>query len=1172
MLERILHFSIRNRWLIVLFTVIVAAVGAYSLLHLPIDAVPDITNNQVQINTVYPALSPVEIEKQVTFPIEIAMAGIPGLQSTRSLSRNGFSQVTVIFEDNVDIYFARQQVFERLAQAGESLPPGAEPVMGPIATGLGEVYMYTVEYEHPHGTGADVRDGKPGWQSDASYLTPEGRRLRGDVELVTYLREVQDWIVRLQLQTVAGIAGVDSIGGYVKQYHVQPDPLKLVSYGLSFGDIIEALEKNNISTGAGYIEHKGEMYIVRAAGRINTLDEIESIIVGSRGGVPIYVRDIVAPDGVRIGRELRTGSASENGEEVVVGTAIMRIGENSRIVSAAVDSKLQDIQRSLPPGIRAKTVLNRTKLVDATIRTVEKNLFEGAILVMVVLFLLLGNFRAALICALAIPLSMLMASIGMVQSKMTGNLMSLGAIDFGLIVDGAVIIVENCVRRLAEEQHAKGRLLTLQERLHVVFDGSKQVRTATAFGEAIITVVYVPILTLTGVEGKMFHPMALTVIFALVGAFILSLTFVPAMVAILLRGHIKEKEVFAIRWAKAGYAPVVRWAVRARWWIVTAAIGLFVGSVLLFESLGQEFVPRLDEKDMALQALRIPSASLTQTQDMQFELEQTLAELPEVAFQFSKTGTAEMATDPMPQNISDAFIIFKPQSEWRTEAELDALIAEKSSAVESLGRHDDEHGESEGHEERSPAVGHKAKLVKLIELIVKGIPGNNYEFTQPIEMRFNELIAGVRGDVAIKVYGDEMDAMRNTANAILAAIQTIPGVADAKIEQTTGMPVMTVEIDRTAIARYGLNVADVQEVVAVAIGGREAGLVFEGDRRFDVVVRLPENLRAKPEALESLWVPLPAHEEGEDSVMLASAASLTGLTPPPAEMRFIPLGDIARIEISEGTNQISRENGKRRIVVQCNVRGRDLGSFVAEAQEKVKAVSLPPGGWLDWGGQFENLVAAKKRLTIVVPICFLLIFILLFSTFKSAKYSLLVFSAVPLGLTGGIFTLWLRDMPFSISAAVGFIALSGVAVLNGLVMITFINQLRNEGMARDEAIIHGSLTRLRPVLMTALVASLGFVPMALATGTGAEVQRPLATVVIGGLVTSTLLTLIVLPALYRIFTGWDPSGAPSPVPQEWEEPDGQSLEADQGSDEAAGRPPSKPSKRNDESRDSNRTG
>lgn len=1148
MLEAILHFSIRNRWLVVLFTVIVAAIGINALIKLPIDAVPDITNNQVQINVVYPALSPVEIEKQVTFPIEISLAGISGLQSTRSLSRNGFSQVTAIFEDEVDIYFARQQIFERLSQARESLPPGAEPVMGPIATGLGEVYMYTVEYEHPQGTGAPIQDGKPGWQSNGSFLTPEGRRLNGETEWVSYLREVQDWLIRMQLLTVPGIAGVDSIGGYVKQYHVQPDPMKLISYGLTFREVIEALERNNISTGAGYIEHKGEMYIVRAAGRISTLDEIESIVVGTHNGVPIYVRDIVVPEGVRIGRELRTGSASENGEEIVVGTAIMRIGENSRTVAAAVEAKLAEIQESLPPGVRAKTVLNRTKLVDATIRTVEKNLAEGAILVIVVLLLLLGNFRAALICALAIPLSMLMAAIGMVQNQVSGNLMSLGAIDFGLIVDGAVIIVENCIRRLAEEQHAKGRLLTLQERLHVVFEASKQVRSATAFGEAIITVVYVPILTLTGVEGKMFHPMALTVIFALAGAFVLSLTFVPAMVAILVRGRVKEKEVFVIRWAKTAYEPVVRWALRWRWTVTATAVVVFAASVLLFRTLGQEFVPRLDEKDLALHALRIPSTSLTQSQEMQFEVERAVSAFPEVAFLYSKIGTAEMATDPMPQNVADTFVIFKPEEQWRSEAEFDELIVEKTESLERLGGHaGEEHGEGEhGEHGAVSVVGHKGKLVKLIELTVRAIPGNNYEFTQPIEMRFNELIAGVRGDVAIKVYGEEFDVLRRIANQVLAVLQTIPGVADARTEQTSGMPVMTVEIDRAAIARYGLNVADVQDVVAVAIGGREAGLVFEGDRRFDVIVRLPESLRAHPDTLANLWIPLPPRDDEPSAVRLASASDGTGLMAAPAQMGFIPLGDVARIEVAEGTNQISRENGKRRVVVQCNVRGRDLGSFVSEAQQKMKAVGLPPGVWLDWGGQFENLVAAKRRLTVVVPVCFFLIFILLFSTFKSTKYSLLVFSAVPLGLTGGIVTLWLRGIPFSISAAVGFIALSGVAVLNGLVMVTFINQLRREGTARDDAIIQGSLTRLRPVLMTALVASLGFVPMALATGTGAEVQRPLATVVIGGLITSTLLTLLVLPALYRIFTGWDPSGAPTPVPQPWEQPNSESREGSSG--------------------------
>jgi len=1145
MLEAVLHFSIRNRWVVVLFTAIVAGVGVYSFQRLPIDAVPDITNNQVQINVLFPSLSPIEIEKQVTFPIETALAGIPGLQSTRSLSRNGFSQTTAVFEDDVNVYFARQQVSERLGEAKESLPPGAEPIMGPIATGLGEIYMYTVEYEHPHGKGAPIADGKPGWQNDGAYLTPEGQRLTTDLEQAAYLREVQDWIVRPQLKGVKDVAGVEAIGGYIKQYHVQPDPMKLVSYGLTFHDVIEALERNNVSTGAGYIEHKGEAYVVRATGRIERQEQIESIVVGTRNGVPIYVSDIVAPDGVGVGREMRTGSASENGEEVVVATAIMLLGANSRTVAAAVDDKIREIQRSLPPGVHAKTVLNRTKLVDATIQTVQKNLLEGAVLVVAVLFLLLGNIRAALICALAIPLSMLMTATGMVQSKVSGNLMSLGAIDFGLIVDGAVIIVENCLRRLAHKQHELGRVLSLQERLHEVLTAAKEMIQPSVYGQAIIITVYVPILALTGVEGKMFHPMAMTVIFALVGAFILSLTLVPALVAILIRGKVKEKEVFAIRWAKALYEPTVRWAVRLRWGVTALAIAAFAGSVLLFVRLGQEFVPTLDEKDIAMHAMRIPSTALTQAGVMQVDVERTVAALPEVAFVYSKTGTAEMATDPMPPNVSDTFIIFKPREEWRSEAELDRLIAAKTEEMEKLGggHGHEEHGHG-GHEHGElKLVGHKGKLQKLIELTVKTLPGNNYEFTQPIQMRFNELISGVRGDVAVKVYGDDFAKMQKTAQQVLAVLQNIAGAADAKAEQTTGLPVMTIDIDRAAIARYGLNIADVQDVVAAAMGGREAGLVFEGDRRFDLVVRLPDALRGRPETLETLPIPLPrAEEEEASSVRLVASGGSHGNLIPSHDMGFVPLGQIARIEVAEGANQISRENGKRRIVVQCNVRGRDLGSFVTEAQDRMKSVALPPGGWLVWGGQYENLVAAKERLTIVVPVCFLLIFILLFSTFKSVKYSLLVFSAVPLGLTGGILSLWLRDMPFSISAAVGFIALSGVAVLNGLVMVSFINQLRREGMARDEAILRGSLTRLRPVLMTALVASLGFVPMAIATGTGSEVQRPLATVVIGGLLSSTLLTLVVLPALYRIFTGWDKAGRPQPVEQEWEAPETGPLE------------------------------
>jgi cobalt-zinc-cadmium resistance protein CzcA len=1137
MLESILQFSVKNRWFVLIITALVAAFGAYSLRQLPIDAVPDITNNQVQINTIAPSLSPFEVEKQVTFTIENALAGIPGLQSTRSLSRNGFSQVTAIFNDDVSVYFARQQVSERLSEAKESLAPGVEPRMGPIATGLGEIYMYTVEYEHPRGRGATISQGRPGWQNDGSYLTPEGRRLTTELEQVAYLREVQDWIIRPQLRSVKDVAGVDAIGGYVKQYHVQPDPMKLVSFGLTFQNVIEALERNNDSTGAGYIEHKGESYVVRATGRIDHVGEIEAIVIGTRNGVPIRMRDIAAsnPDGtlaIGVGREMRTGAASENGEEVVVGTAIMLLGGNSRTVAQSVDIKMTDIARSLPPGIQTKAVLNRTKLVDATIATVRKNLLEGAILVIVVLLLMLGNVRAAIICALAIPLAMLMTATGMVQNRVSGNLMSLGAIDFGLIVDGAVIIVENCLRRLAQRQHHENRLLTLQERMHEVIAAAKEVIQPSFYGQAIIITVYFPILALSGIEGKMFHPMAITVIFALIAAFILSMTFIPAMVAIVVRGRVSEKDIFLVRWSKAVYQPVLKWSVRYRWPVAAAAIVAFAASIALFARLGQEFAPTLDEKDIAMHAMRIPATSLTQSQHMQKDVERVVAAIPEVAFTFSKTGTAELASDPMPPNVSDTFIILKPKAQWRSEAELDKLIAEMTQETDKLDSHGDQHEHGHGGQDEHAHVktqGHKGKLIRLIQLTLATVPGNNYEFTQPIQMRFNELIAGVRGDVAIKVYGDDFDQMQGTAQQILKVLQSIPGVADAKVEQTTGLPMMTVHIDREAISRHGLSIADVQDVVAVAMGGKQAGIVFEGDRRFDLVVRLPDAIRDQIDALERLPIPLP-RSEGEQTAHIKQgfAPDRQLVSQPPIEMGFLPLGQLARIEVAEGPNQISRENGKRRIVVQANVRGRDLGSFVREAQDKVASVTLPPGGWLVWGGTYENLVAAKERLTIVVPVCFFLIFLLLFSTFKSVKYALLVFTAVPLGLTGGIVALWLRSMPFSISAGVGFIALSGVAVLNGLVMVSFINQLRREGLPPDEAILRGCLTRLRPVLMTALVASLGFVPMAIATGTGAEVQRPLATVVIGGLISSTLLTLVVLPAIYRIVTGRDQTRQPEP--------------------------------------------
>jgi heavy metal efflux system protein len=1073
MLERMIQFSIAHRVLVVLLTIVVAGFGGAALLRLPIDAVPDITNKQVQITTLVAALSPVEVEKQVTFVIETTLAGIPGLVSTRSLSRNGFSQVTAVFRDDVDLYFARQQVNERLTEARESLPPGVEPKTGPISTGLGEVYTWTVTYESPQHVA--VSDGVPGWQRDGTYLTPDGERLTTALERAAYLRTVQDWIIRPQLKGLEGVAGIDVIGGYVKQYHVQPDPMQLVAYGLTFRDLVDTLERNNVSSSAGYVEQHGEAYLVRSDGRLANTEDIRGLVVSTRQGTPITLREVAT---VSIGQELRTGSASVNGAEAVIGTALMRTGANSRTVAATVDATMQQVRKTLPRHIQATTVMNRAKLVDATITTVRNNLAEGAILVIAVLCLVLGNFRAAVITGLAIPLSMLMTAIGMVQVHISGNLMSLGAIDFGLIVDGTVIIVENCLRRLAERQRALGRPLSVSERLYEVQMASTEVRRPAMFGEAVIITVYLPILTLTGVEGKMFQPMALTVVCALVAASILSLTFVPAMVALSIRGQVREQDSLPIRLAKRAYAPVLHVALRGRWLVVLLAVAACVGALLLFGRLGHEFVPTLDEHDIAIEILRIPSTSLTQSTQMQLQVEQTLSTFPEVAVVFSKTGTAEMATDPVPPNSSDAFVILKPRVQWP--------------------------------EPDKP----KRALLRRMEAFLERLPGNSYEFSQPIQLRFNELLAGVRSDVAVKVYGDSFQAMQETAEAVARVLQGVPGAADVRVEQTTGLPVLHVRIDRAAIARYGLSMADVQEVVAIAVGGREAGLVFEGDRRFALVVRLPEALRQHIETLRTLPIPLPRPESADRAPRLAVVRPAVGAMERPT---FLPLGEVARFEVVEGPNQISRENGKRRVVVQANIRDRDLGSFVIEAQRRIDAqVPLAPGSWLAWGGQFEHLVAARQRLSLVVPLCFVLIFFWLFSAFNAARYALLVFTGVPLALTGGVVSLWLRSMPFSISAAVGFIALSGVAVLNGLVIVTYINQLRQDGTALDDAIVQGALTRLRPVLMTALVASLGFVPMALATGTGAEVQKPLATVVIGGLVSSTLLTLVVLPVLYRL--------------------------------------------------------
>lgn len=1058
MIGRILDLSVRHRWFVVFLTAVIAVFGAYNLVRLPIDAVPDITNTQVQINTVAPALSPAQVETQVTYPVETALAGIVGLDRTRSVSRNGFSQVTAIFEEGTDIYFARQQVGERLTQVAETLPAGAQPTMGPISTGLGEVLMWTIAYEHPDGERATIRNGEPGWQSDGSFLTPNGERLDDEVARAAYLRTIQDWLVRPQMRNVEGVAGVDSIGGYEKQFLVTPDPARLAAYGVSFSELARALEAANLAVGANFVERGGgEAYLVRADARVGGVDDIRQAVIANRGGVSVYVRDVAD---VRIGGDLRTGAASENGEEVVVGTVLMRTGGNSRTVALDAAERLQEIADTLPPGIEAQIVYDRSKLVNATIETVEKNLAEGALFVIAVLFLLLGNVRAAIIATLIIPISMLMTAIGMNRLGVSGNLMSLGALDFGLIVDGAVIIVENSLRRLAERQHHEGRLLTLNERLEETREAAHEMIKPTVYGQAIILLVFAPLLTFTGVEGKTFSPMAITVMLALASAFILSLTFVPAMVALLIRGRVAEKEVKVIRAAKARYEPALRKAVARPLPVIAGGVVVFALAATVFGFLGREFTPQLDEKDLAVQALRIPSTSLEQSLEMQMKVERVLAGFPQVQYVFSKTGTAEVASDPMPPNVSDAFVILKPQEEWPDpDLTKEELVTQMGEALEVL-------------------------------------TGNVYEFTQPIEMRFNELIAGVRGDVAVKVFGEDLEAMTASAGEVARILRTIPGAADVKVEQTSGFPTLDVDFDRTAIARYGLTVEEVADTVAIAMGGRESGVVFEGDRRFDIVVRLPTAVRNDLDAVGALPIMLPGTSGGA--------------------RRSVPLRELADFSFTEGLNQVSRENGMRRVVVQANVRGRDLGSFVDEAQSKIEAqVDLPAGSWIDWGGQFENLQAAQARLALVVPVCFVLIFALLFMALGGLAPALAVFSAIPLALAGGVFALALRGIPFSVSAAVGFIALSGVATLNGLVMITSIRGRLSAGLPLDEAIVSGAMERLRPVLMTGLVASLGFVPMAIATGTGAEVQRPLATVVIGGLVTATALTLFVLPAICR---------------------------------------------------------
>ncbi|ARD14299.1 CusA/CzcA family heavy metal efflux RND transporter [Pseudomonas savastanoi] len=1036
MFERLIQFAIEQRIVVMLAVLLMAGLGIASHQKLPIDAVPDITNVQVQINTSAPGFSPLETEQRITFAIETNMAGLPGLQQTRSLSRSGLSQVTVIFEDGTDLFFARQLVGERLQIAKDQLPEGVDAMMGPISTGLGEIFLWTVEARE----GALKEDGTP--------YTP------------TDLRVIQDWIIKPQLRNVPGVAEINTIGGFARQYQIAPDPKKLAAYKLTLNDLVAALERNNANVGAGYIERGGEQLLIRAPGQLGTVDDIANIVIANVQGTPIRISSVAE---VGIGKEMRSGAATENGREVVLGTVFMLIGENSRTVSQAVAAKLADINRTLPEGVEAVTVYDRTNLVEKAIATVKKNLIEGAILVIVILFLFLGNIRAALITAMVIPLAMLFTFTGMFTNKVSANLMSLGALDFGIIVDGAVVIVENAIRRLAHAQKKYGRMLTRSERFHEVFAAAREARRPLIFGQLIIMVVYLPIFALTGVEGKMFHPMAFTVVIALLGAMILSVTFVPAAIAIFVTGKVKEEEGFVMRTARHRYAPILSWVLGHRSIAFGLALVLIVLSGFTASRMGSEFIPSLSEGDFALQALRVPGTSLTQSVDMQQRLEKAIIDkVPEVQRVFARTGTAEIAADPMPPNISDSYVMLKPQSEWPDpDKSRETLIADLQKAAAS-------------------------------------VPGSNYELSQPIQLRFNELVSGVRSDVAVKVFGDDMNVLNQTAAKIAATLQKVPGASEVKVEQTTGLPVLTINIDRDKAARYGLNVADVQDAIAIALGGRQAGTLYEGDRRFDLVVRLSEQLRTDVNGLSSLLIPVPASANSNQQIS------------------FIALSQVASLDLVLGPNQISRENGKRVVIVSANVRGRDLGSFVEEAGTTIDSgVQIPAGYWTNWGGQFEQLQSAAKRLQIVVPVALLLVLALLFMMFNNLKDGLLVFTGIPFALTGGVMALWLRDIPLSISAGVGFIALSGVAVLNGLVMIAFIRSLREEGRSLHDAITEGALTRLRPVLMTALVASLGFIPMALATGTGAEVQRPLATVVIGGILSSTALTLLVLPALYQ---------------------------------------------------------
>jgi cobalt-zinc-cadmium resistance protein CzcA len=1026
MLESVLRFAIQRSVLILVLVLGVAGLGVWNFTKLPIDAVPDITNVQVMINTEAKGYTPLEIEQRVTFPLETALSGLPGLTYTRSVSRYGLSQVVAIFSDDTDIYFARQLVNERLSSARSALPEGLQPELGPIATGLGEIFMFTVDAE----PGATNSDGSP--------VTPMD------------LRTVHDWTIRPQLMRVPGVVEVNPIGGYEKEILIAIEPEKLLAFGLTQADVMAALQRNNQNTGAGFIEQNGAQWLLRVPGQAISLDDLGNIPLNSASGNAIYVKDVA---NIELSGGLRTGAATQNGREVVMSTVFMLIGENSRTVASGVAEKLKEINATLPDGIVATAVYDRTKLVNKTLETVKTNLTEGAILVIVVLFLLLGNIRAALITALVIPFAMLITITGMVQTKVSANLMSLGALDFGLLVDGAIIIVENCLRRLGERH---GDNLSLQQRLELVFSATREVIRPAMFGVFIITAVYIPIFALEGVEGKMFHPMAITVVIALLSAMVLSVTFVPAMVALLFKKPVKEKHNIVISAAESAYRPALNWVLKGRWIVLSAAIAVVTVCGMQVSRLGSEFAPNLDEGDIAMHALRIPGTSLSQAIALQKTLEEKIKQLPEVQTVFAKIGTADVATDAVPPSVADNFIILKPRDEWPDPAKSkDQVVAELAALVEP-------------------------------------IPGNRYEFLQPIQMRFNELLAGVRAELAIKVFGDDFDTLAQIGSEIESAIAAVPGIADLQVEQTTGLPMLNIVPDREKLMLYGIDAASLQAQLATALGGSVAGKFYQGDVRSDIVVRLSESDRQNLSALQHL--PLQV-----------------------ANRQVVPLQELVSLELVSGANQINRENGKRRVVVTANVRGRDLGSFVGDIQQAVtERVELPAGYWVEYGGTYQKLQSASERLSIVVPATLIIIVGLLILALHSVKDALVIFSGVPLALTGGILALLLRDIPFSISAAVGFIALSGIAILNGLVMVSFFTELRKQGVAFTKAIIDGAVVRLRPVITTALVASLGFVPMALNTGIGSEVQRPLATVVIGGILSSTLLTLFVIPALYSV--------------------------------------------------------